>query len=344
MSLAYSRSSRVRTGFTLVELLVVIAIIGTLVGLLLPAVQSAREAARRSQCGNKLKQIGTAMHVFHGAKESFPVGTYNDDNVGYSWRVWILPYLEQMANYQTMTDPARGNLYIPNPLTGTLIISGTPSGTSSVSLDTIGARNKIGSGNSTLEGVNKTLLPEYVCPSDSLPRYDNDGYGKSNYCGNVGPTVGTITTCSDGSGKAAAQKGVLLHGNDNNLVASVSIADIRDGTTKTIMVGEVTESNSVTPTTTNGGNFPIWVGGNNNGGCNGLNGSAAVFRFVDANYWINRVATDTQSDMTFRSLHPGGAQFCMADGGVLFLAENLDTTVYAALGTRAGKETVNLDP
>jgi prepilin-type N-terminal cleavage/methylation domain-containing protein len=338
MCFSHPRCTRDRAGFTLVELLVVIAIIGTLVGLLLPAVQAAREAARRSTCGNKLKQIGQALHTFHNTKESFPVGTYNDDNNTYSWRTWILPYMEQNAIYQTMTDASQGNLYIPSTLTGSLQVNGA-----TINLDTINARHKLGSGNATLEGIARRFLPDYACPSDSLPKFDNDGYGKANYCGNIGPTVGNITGCADGGSRAASQRGVLLHANENTVVGSVGISDIRDGTTKTIMVGEVTESFSVSPTSINGGLFPIWPGGNNNGGCNGINGGAAVFRFVDANYWINRVSTDSQSDQTFRSLHPQGAQFGMADGGVRFLSENMDTTVYAGLGTRNGRETVTID-
>ncbi|MFM8890437.1 MAG: DUF1559 domain-containing protein, partial [Planctomycetia bacterium] len=143
--------------------------------------------------------------------------------------------------------------------------------------------------------------------------------------------------------KAASQRGVLLHGNDNTVVGSVTISDIRDGTSKTIITGEVTESNSISPTATSGGLFPIWAGGNNNGGCNGINGGAAVFRFIDTNYWINRITTDAASDQTFRSLHPGGAQFGMVDGGTRFISETVDIAVYVGMGTRAGKESTGID-
>ena len=102
---------RRRDAFTLVELLVVIAIIGILIALLLPAVQAAREAARRAQCLNALKQIGIGMHNFHGTHNEFPYGAFTDkpplgratvDTWGSAWTVWLLPFVEGGAIYDKM--------------------------------------------------------------------------------------------------------------------------------------------------------------------------------------------------------------------------------------------------
>src|SRR5690606_37035845 len=110
---------RAHSGFTLIELLVVIAIIAILVALLLPAVQQAREAARRSSCKNNLKQLGLAIHNYHDVHNSFPIGArYNITHAGSSWRFALLPFLEQGALFDL--DSASGyrlNTYAgtPNP-------------------------------------------------------------------------------------------------------------------------------------------------------------------------------------------------------------------------------------
>ena len=101
------RKCGVRHGFTLVELLVVIAIIGILVALLLPAIQAAREAARRTQCVNNLKQIGLAIHMHHDNKRVFPTGRDRVDSYGVSWAYYVLPYMEENAVYDAFVKGSR---------------------------------------------------------------------------------------------------------------------------------------------------------------------------------------------------------------------------------------------
>ena len=130
----FARRKNARSGFTLVELLVVIAIIGILVGLLLPAVQAAREAARRMQCSNNIKQLALALHNYESAHKSFPPGsisprlsgtypptapgTNQARTAGYSWSMFILPYIEQSAIYNATvgTQPVLGRI-VADPLT-----------------------------------------------------------------------------------------------------------------------------------------------------------------------------------------------------------------------------------
>lgn len=314
-----------RTGFTLVELLVVIAIIGVLVALLLPAVQAAREAARRTQCANNMKQLGIALHNFHDTFNKLPVGTHDDDNKSFCWRMWILPFAEQTPLYN---QAVAAGMWVPPQMGG---------GSNGGSVDSIPGSEIAGI--TAVSDICKTKLNFYICPSDILPEKDNDGYYKTNYCGNIGPVVGNITQCAGVKGRD--QQGVLLFANDNNDTWTGSLATLTDGTSNTIMVGEVTTTENIKQGLTNDGRYPIWPSGNNNGGCNGTAGSAAVFRFIDANYFINR-KVGNESNMTFGSKHPGGAQFVLGDASIRFITENIDMVVYRAAGTSAGGEAEQL--
>jgi prepilin-type N-terminal cleavage/methylation domain-containing protein len=314
-----------RTAFTLVELLVVIAIIGVLVALLLPAVQAAREAARRTQCSNNLKQLGLALHNFHDTYNKLPVGTHDDDNRSFCWRTWILPYVEQTSLYNQMTQ---NGLWVPPQMGGA---------DNGVNVDSVPSSEVAGV--SVLSNLAKTKLSFFMCPSDVLPEKDNDGYYKANYCGNMGPVVGNITSCA--SAKGSIQDGVLLMANDNTLTWTTSLAAMIDGTSNTIMAGEVSVTENVKAASTGDGRYPIWAGGNNNGSCNGLVGAGATVRFVDVNYFINR-KVGAESNSSFGSKHPGGAQFVLGDASVRLLTENIDTLVYRAAGTRNGGEALML--
>jgi prepilin-type N-terminal cleavage/methylation domain-containing protein/prepilin-type processing-associated H-X9-DG protein len=331
--LCLARKSLARKGFTLIELLVVIAIIAILIGLLVPAVQKVREAAARVQCQNNLKQIGLAVHGFHDTYKRFPVGTHDDDNRSFCWRTWILPFIEQQTIYSQMTG---AGLWVPPNMGG---------GANGLNVDTV-PNSEIGTAVAAIQDLAKTPLSIYVCPSDTLPPFDNNGFAKANYCGNIGTvndlsgTAMNITGCAAANG--SLQTGVFLHANNNNNTWVTNMAAIVDGTSNTFFVGEVSETQNVNSASPGDQRFPIWASGNNNGGCSGLQNAGAVLRFADTNYFLNR-KTGGQSNMSFGSRHSGGANFLLGDGSVRFVSDSVNMVIYRACATRAGAEPNSLD-
>lgn len=207
-------TSRKKNGFTLVELLVVIAIIGILVALLLPAVQAAREAARRSQCSNNMKQIGLACHNFQDSYRMLPTGGRDGDHripsaltaccrsttrYGWSWSYQILPFLEQAPLYELGTDSAD-----PNPPDAAVY-------------------------NTTESTVAGRAVPTYYCPSRRVPKLHSGSY-KCDYAGNAGERVsGDIRGTNNGG-----LKGVIIQTDRDK----TRIELIKDGSSNTIMIGE----------------------------------------------------------------------------------------------------------
>jgi prepilin-type N-terminal cleavage/methylation domain-containing protein/prepilin-type processing-associated H-X9-DG protein len=342
------RDQKVRSAFTLIELLVVIAIIAILIGLLLPAVQKVREAAARATCTNNLKQIGLALHSFHGNYNKFPVGQANDDNNNWGWMCFILPYVEQDNLYNAMvsnTVSPNDRMWVP-PNMGDGV-NGPLSGLSGNSIDQIGGSNAAnGRGNTnqaiTIGGIPcvNMVIKSFICPSDTLPNQKNGNqFAKTNYVGSLGSTTswgGNPYGCSNLNG--SRQNGVLLHANNNDSTWCSSIQSISDGTSNTIAVGEATTSTNVTPTNTNTGQFPVWAGGNN-GGCNGITTIGSCLRVVDGTtYPLGGLA-----DASFASKHTGGGNFAFADGSVKFINVNISATTYSALGSRNGGEVIGSD-
>jgi len=259
-----------RNAFTLVELLVVIAIIGVLVALLLPAVQAAREAARRSSCNNNQKQLALAIHNYHDTYLTMPPG-YIENNLAtntlsHAWGTHILPHIEENNLYENMSEDM-----------GVAVSSPT--------IDEGGA-----------------VLDAFACPSSTLPDTDSDGYGRSNYVGNSG------NHSNGGDGQ-----GVFW---DNS---RVRFRDITDGTSNTILIGEV-EGHS---NDSNDG-FPIWMGPVSQDKTTG--GPRSVLRTLSLGNPINTDLTSggCENRTAFSSRHPGGALFAFADASVHFLSETIE--------------------
>lgn len=295
-----SRSS----GFTLVELLVVIAIIGILIALLLPAVQAAREAARRSQCTNNLKQIGLALHNYHDTSKTFPPGRMGGDGstppnwtgpytqynqVGYSGLFCILPFMELQALHDSLGG---GDIPLFSPISGW------------------------GTG---LDEFRSTRPAGFVCPSDdSEERYDGgiDATGSYALCAgrNGPPGIGT--------GQKHLNTGVFMY------CYPKKIADIKDGTSNMLLAGEVVESH-----TPQGQNRWMNCGrhtSNHRTTVNPINqppGTGAA-----------RTPPTPGTNGAFGSEHPGGANFLLGDGSVRFISETIDLATYRALSTRKGGE------
>ncbi len=295
-------------GFTLIELLVVITIIAVLIALLLPAVQMAREAARRTQCVNNLKQLGLSLQNYHSSFQAFPSGyvsafdaTGADTGPGWGWNAMLLPQMEQKPLFDAVNFAVP--IEAPSNITARL-----------------------------------TLIAALLCPSDTGPRSwtaaarNLNGIVTQNICdvatSNYVAMYGTSDPGIDGDG--------IFYRND-----AVSVANVTDGLSQTIALGErsyalgqSTWVGSVTGATL----FPV----DNDGiGYPRLEpGPGMTLGQSGGNYGPG----DPRGEVIqYHSRHPGGVNFLFADGHVAFLKTSLSYKTFQALTTRAGGEVISGD-
>lgn len=290
-----SLSRNSRRAFTLIELLVVIAIIAILIALLLPAVQQAREAARRTQCKNNLKQIGLALHNYHDTYRTFPAGQFfwgtnpatggpvwnrPRRSPGWGWSVMILPYIDQANVYNAMDL----SLKMADP----------------VNLATVQALN-----------------PNFICPSAAEPdrhlingtfAINDPGLPKVNYVGNGGSFRNSF---NQHNGPVARRNGVLMRD------SKIKIRDITDGTTNTILVAEAVKYRF------------LWdpnLYGRPHGGQGTADSGLALMRIGRRKMNPPDIASNVVKRESTGSFHEGGAQFVLGDGSVRFISENISHT------------------
>ncbi len=289
-----SRSSLQLRGFTLVELLVVIAIIGILVGLLLPAVQAAREAARRMQCTNNLKQLGLALHNYHDTFRSFPAGLYEQYVAGVrqngtpliGWGVMVLPVIEQGNLYNQLNTTTNSlRTLVSTPATLTLL---------------------------------QTPLAAFKCPSDSSDLLNSDRPIKNAQ----GVNVQIATANYVGNFGQNDNDGLLIMSSEGK----VTFGSIPDGSSNTIAIGERCKMQGKDKAT----NQPymnyaaLWAGvGQRDGtGTNSKEGVVGM-SYYQMQTGFSNTGTDFPS-LAFASNHTGGANFAFGDGSVHFLSSSIN--------------------
>ena len=331
-------------GFTLIELLVVIAIIAVLIALLLPAVQQAREAARRTQCKNNLKQLGLACHNYHDTAKFFPQnydgrGASEQAGTGwqgaggcFGWIIMALPYMDQAPLYNQFNFNDRN-----------------PAGGAAGTLTSIGWSTQA----NTIPS--KKVLPALMCPSNpqedlQIPwlagngggqNFDRTPVGRSDYAGSMGFIAGDWRSCVVGDGgaiplsKGPEQVGVVLdswgydvsrrvggHNGIFSFVGTAKISEVIDGTSNTILIMEDHHWRVGKKDPSQHGDDVGWA--------SPMMVSTAA-NLINQNYGY----PDFNKCHGMSSTHTGGAHVTMCDGSVRFISENIATQVLQAIATRA---------
>jgi prepilin-type N-terminal cleavage/methylation domain-containing protein len=310
-------SNRNRRAFTLVELLVVIAIIGVLVSLLLPAVQAARESARRTQCASGMRQVGIGLHNHHDVFNVMPYGQYNvignnatgptHWNRGCWWHA-LLPYVEQKALYDAL------DAYMKRPSRPSHIIFATNN-----------------DGNQPSSPGRNSVIKMFLCPADNeAPKNQTVAGNEQGFHGNFVVCGGSTYFNPPGDPTGEQLDGMFYP------FSKTRFANVTDGLSNTLLAGEVLVVKDDTLHDLRGRYWNTWQG-------NVL--FSTLFPPNTAvgdrsNYCIAAARrpcqglTATNAVQSVRSNHPSGANFALADGAIRFISNNINVNTYQALGTR----------
>ena len=336
-------------GFTLVELLVVIAIIGVMVGLLLPAVQAAREAARRMSCSNNLKQLGLAMHNYHDTYKQLPAFVYRTGGTnsyweGYSAFTQILPYIEQQPLHDQIKAASVDFFHVWH--------------------------------GGQLEVLRRTPISAFICPSDV--RYPAAGSGRDNGPGcNYGVSFGTSISWANWT----LQNGMFRGNSDGNarIRAEIRFSDVTDGLSATLLASEHLAGDNNNALLMNGKTSEPRIGAGFAGAVqfptqadidifgaaclattthNSTNGQHWIspqptqtalntiappnWRFPSCQTSSSGFASDRDGVYAARSRHPGGVQCAIGDASVRFVSESVNLDVWHWLGARNDARTFEM--
>jgi len=333
------RTNPPRKGFTLIELLVVIAIIAILIALLVPAVQKVRESASRTQCQNNLKQIGLALHAYHDVRKALPPGCANDKipfgqsvnggGWGSSWKVYILPYIEQNAIYSRWVFDGNNSGYV-NP--------------------------------NNMPLVHNVVIPNYRCPSSQLPDFYSASYNAGSiqmfscYPGIAGafdPNGTLLLAPTNGGGNGNGSGSGILFAN-----SKITLQGIGDGTSNTIMVGEqsdhLRDANGAAIT----GSYSAITSQGPHGWTMGTGGSQVGtayperhFNCITVAYLINQrgftnaggTSQNTGRNIPLSSNHTGGINSAFGDGSVRFISDTTSINVLLYSCNRDDNQPVSLN-
>jgi len=331
---AAQRNGRLGRGFTLVELLVVIAIIGVLVALLLPAVQAAREAARRSSCLNNMKNISLAMHNHHdtllrfppgGAMDQAPFGTHATGVAwGSSWKVYVLPYIEQ------------------NALHSKWLFNGSASGYTHAT---------------NMPLVNKLKLKIYRCPSSALPEFYTTSYNAgsiqmfTSYTGIAGSNLPGSSFYSGTYGFASGDGPLYA-----NSVAKM--ASLTDGTSNTFMIGEQSDHMRDANNRPIPGTYKAITSQGPHGWTMGVGNANVGIAYLDRHFNCTTVAytinqrglpnsggtrENTGNNIPLSSVHPGGCIMALADGSSRFVSQTTPLLILQQFSNGSDGASATLD-